>query len=104
MVSNSRPALLALAMALGPITSATGAPASWEKPDATESMLANDTSECRASAEKEAARRYPYDANWGAGGSFGTSMSQTRDWANRSTMSDASFNACMERKGYRRSR
>ena len=103
MAPNMRLALLTLVMSLGLVAGAKGEAASWDKPGATEGIIANDMSQCRASAEKEAARRYPYNANYGAGGSYSTSMSQTRDWMNRSNTRDALFNDCMELKGYRRS-
>jgi len=93
--------LLTIAAVLGLAACAPATqPAPTPLPDTTASAISKDSYECRASAEAEAARRYPYNSNYGAWGGYGTGMSQTQDWVNRGTTRDAAFNDCMKGKGY----
>jgi hypothetical protein len=94
-----RSKFLTSATALGLAACSPAAPPA-PAPEVDSSALEKDAKECRASAEAEAARRYPYNANFSAWGGYGTSMSQTQDWVDRGNTRDGLFNDCMKRKGY----
>jgi hypothetical protein len=77
-------------------------PPSWQKAGANEATLAKDSSECRELAEREAMRRYPSGFSSPSFGATAVLMSQQRDETNRATVEAASFNTCMEGRGYAR--
>ena len=88
-------------LALGLTACAAPAPAPWQKSGADETRIAKDTSDCRASAEREAKSRYPYGFN-SPSGAGGMIMSQQSDEMNRSVVESGSFDSCMQNKGYTR--
>ena len=92
----------ALAFAPGLVACTAPTSASWQKPGATEATIASDSSECRALAEQEAARLYPFDAGSGVLGPAGVTMAQQRDYMNRSNAELSLFGACMQNRGYTR--
>ena len=77
------------------------APTQWKKAGADDATMAKDTSACRVAARDEALRRYPYafsgSPSLGAGGMV---VSQQRDDTHRAVVESASFNSCMQDKGY----
>jgi hypothetical protein len=91
---------LALLPALGGCAASAVGP--WQKTGADQATVAKDTSECRALAEQEALRRYPYGFSSPTFGAAGTVMSQQRDDTNRATAEVALFNSCMQDRGYTR--
>lgn len=97
----TRPSLLVLALWSSLVACATSPP-SWQKAGANEATLAKDSSECRDLAEQEAMRRYPSGFSSPSFGATGMMMSQQRDETNRATVEAASFNTCMEGRGYAR--
>jgi hypothetical protein len=91
----------ALSLGLAACTAPTVA--EWQKSGADQQTVARDTSECRASAEQEALRRYPRGFSSPSFGAAGVVASQQRDETNRSSAELALFNSCMQDKGYTRS-
>ena len=57
----------------------------WQKAGTDDSTIKKDTSECRALAEQEALRRYPYGFSSPSFGAAGAVMSQQRDDTNRTS-------------------
>ena len=90
-----------LALLLPLLLAMCAAPLTWQKPGVDNTTLTKDTSDCRASAEREAVRRYPH--GFYAPAASGTVAASQRDETNRSTVEASLFNACMEAKGYTRS-
>jgi hypothetical protein len=90
-----------LMLVLGLTACATPAVAPWQKSGADETTIAKDASDCRASAEREAVRRYPYGFG-SASGASGMAMSQQHDEMDRSGAESSSFDSCMRNKGYTR--
>jgi hypothetical protein len=74
----------------------------WQKMGANEQAISRDDAECRAIAQQEAVRRYPYGINPVFVGTGGVTMSQQRDDVNRSNTEQAAFTQCMESRGYHR--
>lgn len=91
-----------LAASLGLAACTASAPGPWQKPGAGNATIAKDTSECRAIAEEEAVRRYPYGFSSPSFGAAGIVMSQQRDETNRSAVEAELFNSCLQGRGYRR--
>jgi hypothetical protein len=91
------PRLVTLTFSLG--IAACGGPETWQKPGVDDATIGKDTSDCRAAAEQEALRRYPYGFG-AASAANGMGLSQQRDATNRATAEAAAFNACMSDKGY----
>jgi hypothetical protein len=75
----------------------------WTKSGADDATIAKDTSDCRVVARGEALRRYPYGFTGPSFGASGVAGAQQRDDTNRSIVEAASFNSCMQDKGYARS-
>ena len=77
------------------------APKQWKKAGVGVATTAQDTSDCRAAARDDVLRRYPNafsgSPSLGAGGMV---VSQHRDDTHRSAVEAASFNSCMQAKGY----
>jgi hypothetical protein len=85
-----------------PVLLATcAAPTQWKKAGVDDATIAKDASDCRVAARDEALRRYPYafggSPSLGAGGMV---VSQQRDDTHRAVVESASFNSCMQDKGY----
>ncbi|MBS0522259.1 MAG: hypothetical protein JSS04_01390 [Proteobacteria bacterium] len=86
--------------------SACGTPMRWDKPGATEQMVAADTTACRRAAQVEANRYYPfYPWGWGGWGGWGWGHHGGLMWQMRAD--DERFLAenrltafCMRTKGY----
>jgi hypothetical protein len=76
------------------------APPSWQKPGASETIVAKDTAECRDAAEQEAELRYPRGFATPALGAPGLAMVQQRDNTDRANAVTSAFNACMRGRGY----
>ena len=74
----------------------------WQRPGVDAVTTANDTAECRATAEREAERRVPTGLSSPLLGAAGVVMSQQRDDSHRATIEAARFKACMEAKDYHR--
>lgn len=84
------------------ILATCAAPDQWKKPGADDAAMAKDTADCHTTAREEALRRYPYGFSSPTFGASGMVASQQRDDTNRSIVETASFNACMQGKGYTR--
>ena len=74
----------------------------WQKAGTSEQTTSRDTAECRAAAQEEALRRYPYRAGSPSLGATGTVLSSQRDDNSRATTEASLFNNCMQSRGYRR--
>ena len=70
------------------------------KPGADADTLARDTAECRAIAQREAERLYPFGARFPGVGVQGAILSQQRDNRDRSAAEQQAFGTCMRNKGY----
>jgi len=90
-----------LALLLPLLLATCAAPTHWKKVGVDDATIAKDTSDCRVAAREEALRRYPNafsgSPSLGAGGMV---VSQQRDDTHRSVVEAASFNSCMQDKGY----
>ena len=90
-----------LALLLPLLLATCAAPTYWKKAGVDGATIAKDTSDCRVAAREEALRRYPNafsgSPSLGAGGMV---VSQQRDDTQRSVVEAASFNSCMQDKGY----
>jgi len=84
------------------LLAACTAPASWQKPHGDDAALAKDTSECRTAAREEARRQYPPGSHGASTTGAGVMAAQQRDDTNRAIVEAASFNACMQARGYLR--
>jgi hypothetical protein len=94
--------LIAIGLAACSPPSPSGpSPAAWQKPGTDRPTIDGDTAACRAAAQAEALRQYPYRAGIpaGAGGMVAT---QQHDDTNRATVEAVQFNDCMTARGYRR--
>lgn len=94
--------LVVVALSLELAACAAGQAGPWQKPGADAAMVEKDAAECRAAAEQEANRRYPYGFNSPSFGPAGVAMAQQREDTHRSTVEAASFDACMQKRGYQR--
>jgi|ERR1700756_4756056 hypothetical protein len=74
----------------------------WQKAGTSEQTMSQDTAECRASAQEEALRRYPYRAGSPSLGVTGAVLSQQRDDHGRVVAEASLFNNCMQGRGYQR--
>ena len=74
----------------------------WHKPGADEQTITRDSSECRAAAQEEAERRYPFRAASPALGAAGIGLSQQRDDHARAVAEASLFNSYMQGRGYAR--
>jgi hypothetical protein len=74
----------------------------WQKPGASEATTATDTAQCRALAQQEAARDYPYGSSNPTLGGAGMVAAQQQANLDRSSAEIARFNDCMEARGYTR--
>lgn len=93
----------AFALLLGCVACATPAPQAWKKAGASETTAATDTAQCRALAQQEAVRDYPYGSTNPALGGAGMVAAQQQANLDRSSVEIARFNDCMEARGYTRS-
>jgi hypothetical protein len=94
--------LLLLALLAGVSTCASPQVGPWQKEGADQRTIAQDDADCRAIAQHEAVRRYPYGITPAVIGTGGVTMSQQRDDVNRSGTEQATFTRCMLGRGYRR--
>ena len=77
------------------------APTQWKKAGAVDATMAKDTADCRVVGRDEASRRYPYGFGGPASsGPGGMVVSQQRDDTQRAVVEAATFNSCMQAKGY----
>jgi hypothetical protein len=92
-----------LALLLGAACT-TSAPTrgSWQKPGASEAMVATDTAQCRSLAQQAAARDYPYGSSNPALGGAGMIAAQQQASLDRSSAEIERFNDCMQARGYTR--
>lgn len=90
--------LLLLAPAIA--SCAAPPPPSWQKPGASESIVAKDTAECHDTAEHEAELRYPRGFTTPTLSASGLAMAQQRDNTDRANAVTAAFNTCMRERGY----
>ena len=81
---------------------APNGPGAWQKPDADTAATERDTAACQSFAEQEASRRYPAGFSSPSFGAAAVVTSQQFDDTHRATLRIASFNACMQDRGYRR--
>jgi hypothetical protein len=94
--------LLAAALWLGLAACAGSAPAPWQKPGASEATITSDTAQCRASAQQQTARLYPYGSSYPTMGGAGMIAAQQQADTDRSSAELQAFNDCMEGRGYTR--
>jgi hypothetical protein len=87
---------------LGACSAPASAPAVWQKPGTDEQTVARDTANCRATAQADALRQYPYSAGSAAVGAAGAVASQQQNDSNRLVVETARFNDCMGERGYKR--
>jgi hypothetical protein len=87
---------------------ACGAPATgsgpWQKPGASEATITSDTAQCRASAQQQTVRLYPYGSSYPTMGGAGMIAAQQQADTDRSSAELQAFNDCMEGRGYTRAR
>jgi hypothetical protein len=88
-----------LALLLPLLLATCAAPTPWKKTGADDAMIAKDTADCRVVGRDEALRRYPHGFSGPALGAGGIA-SQQRDDTQRAAVEAASFNSCMQAKGY----
>jgi hypothetical protein len=78
----------------------------WERPGANDAATAKDQSDCRVTAEREAARSYPYTAGpppyAAASADASWLMWQRNVDADRFAAEDRFMALCMRNKGYTR--
>ena len=89
--------LAGLAACSGPAPAPT-----WKKAGATDSTIASDTALCRASAQQQAARLYPYSSSNPTLGGAGMVAAQQQANTDRTSAELEMFNDCMQGKGYTR--
>ncbi|MFI5002111.1 MAG: hypothetical protein ACHQK9_19690 [Reyranellales bacterium] len=98
------PVLVALALSFGLAACAT-TPTRWEKPGVPDVQIAQDMSDCRATAQQEAARLYPYGYGPPLTGSFADYSFlewQMRIDARRAVAAERFVGLCLLNKGYAR--
>ena len=93
---------LVLILLLGFAACAAPTTSTWEKSGADDATKAEDMSDCRAAAHKEAARLYPYSSNPPYSGTPTALPSQQRDERGQAAAEDRAFTRCMRNKGYER--
>ena len=97
------PILIVPALLLGLAACAGSAPAStWKKAGAADATVAADTTQCRASAQQQAARLYPYGSGSSTLGGAGMVAAQQQANTDRTSAEIEMFNDCMQNKGYTR--
>ena len=74
----------------------------WQKGGATEATVASDTAQCRAGAQQQAARLYPYGSSIPSMGGAGMVAAQQHANTDRNSAELEYFNDCMEGRGYSR--
>lgn len=89
-----------LLVAAGVASCAAPATPSWQKPGASESVVAKDSAECHDTAEQEAELRYPRGFTTPTLSAPGLAMTQQRDNTDRANAVTAAFNTCMRERGY----
>ena len=95
--------LVVPALLLGFAACSGSAPASaWKKPGATDAAIAADTAQCRASAQQQAARLYPYGSGSSTLGGAGMVAAQQQANTDRTGAELEMLNDCMQNKGYTR--
>jgi len=95
--------LVVPALLLGFAACSGSAPASaWKKPGATDAAIAADTAQCRASAQQQAARLYPYGSGSSTLGGAGMVAAQQQANTDRTSAELEMLNDCMQNKGYTR--
>ncbi|HEY6980490.1 hypothetical protein [Reyranella sp.] len=82
---------------------ACAGPVQWSKPGSDSAVSARDTSDCRAEAQRQAARLYPGFASPYAAGAA-VMMSQQHLDTDRAVAESHFFGSCMEARGYVRTR
>jgi len=93
-------ALLLMLLPVGVASCAAPASPAWQKPGASEIVVAKDAAECRDTAEQEAELRYPRGFATPTLGAPGLAMAQQRDNTDRANAVTAALNACMRERGY----
>ena len=93
---------VALLLLLPTAVASCAAPASlsWQKPGASESVVAKDEAECHDTAQQEAELRYPRGFATPTLGAPGLAMAQQRDNTDRANAVTTALNACMRERGY----
>ena len=81
---------------------AGSAPGPWQKAGASDAAIASDTEQCRASAQHQAARLYPYGSSNPTLGGAGMIAAAQQASTDRSSAELQAFNDCMESRGYTR--
>jgi hypothetical protein len=93
--------VLALSFGFAACTGAAPGP-TWKKAGADEATTASDAAQCRASAQQQAARLYPYGSSNPTLGGAGMVAAQQQANTDRTSAEIEMFNDCMQGKGYTR--
>ena len=102
MLSLRRLSLIAGGLAALAACAPAAAPPAWQKAGATDQVVAADTAQCRALAQQQASRLYPYGMSPPALGGAGSIAAQQQSNIDRDAAQLQIFNECMEGKGYAR--
>lgn len=74
----------------------------WKKAGADDATIASDTAACRAAAQQQATRLYPYSSGNPAMTGAGMISAQQAANTDRNSAEIEIFNDCMQGKGYTR--
>jgi hypothetical protein len=99
---NRTTTILALLLANAACAPTAPSRGPWQKPGASEATVATDTAQCRALAQREAVRDYPYGSSNPALGGAGMVTAQQQANLDRSSAEIEKFNDCMQARGYTR--
>ena len=97
-----RSIVLAAVLALLGAACAPPAPQPWQKAGASDAAVAADIAQCRAVAQQQATRLYPYGSNTPSLGGAGMVAAQQQANIDRDSTQLQLFHECMEGKGYSR--
>ena len=96
-------ALIVVALSFGFAACGGSAPGpTWKKAGASDATIASDTALCRASAQQQAARLYPFGSSSPTLGGAGMVAAQQQANTDRASAEIEMFNDCMQGKGYTR--
>ena len=94
--------LLAAVLWLALVACAGTQPAGWQKAGATDATIAGDSTQCRTTAQQQAARLYPLGSSNPTLGGAGMVAAQQQANTDRNMAEIQFFNDCMEGRGYTR--
>lgn len=77
-------------------------PGAWQKAGATDATVTSDNTQCRANAQQQASRLYPYSSGIPSMGGAGMVAAQQQANTDRNSAELEFFNDCMEGRGYTR--